>query len=72
MSTDRVRAPGSATYRGKVLEDVLGQVMGPTTYGTYLIATSVTYDYASDTTRVTFSHPTDEDMSGAFASAVSA
>lgn len=48
-------ARGSAKYRGDLSVSVLGQMMGPTTYGTYLMATQANYDETTDTTTVRFS-----------------
>lgn len=52
-------ARGNAKYKGDVSKSVLGQLMGPTTYGSVLMATQATYDEDTDTTTVTFStvHP---------------
>jgi hypothetical protein len=48
------KAPGNAKYKGDVSKDVLGQVMGPTTYGSFMGAFQASYDEASDTTTVLF------------------
>lgn len=46
---------GTATYPGDC-RHVVGEVMGPTTLGQHVIATSADYDDAADRTRVTFNH----------------
>lgn len=48
------KAPGKAKYKGDVSQEVLGQIMGPTTYNTFLGAFQAEYDEATDTTTVLF------------------
>jgi len=62
MSTpQKHRARGAATYRGDVT-GIVGEVKGPTTYGSYLVADTAVYDRDTDSTRVTFRHATTHDM----------
>lgn len=63
MSTQpkRHRARGAANYRGDH-RHVIGQVMGPTTYGAYLVAEVADHDAETDTTRVLFGHATTADI----------
>jgi hypothetical protein len=46
---------GRATYNGPV-DNIVGELRGPTTYGAMLVATEQTYDEASDTTVIEFAH----------------
>lgn len=46
---------GVATFRGDV-RSMVGEVKGPTTYGSYLVASSAEYDATTNTTRVEFAH----------------
>lgn len=46
---------GFATYPGDVTH-VVDQMMGPTAYGTYVVAMAAIYDPDTNTTRVAFGH----------------
>lgn len=45
---------GQATYPGDVTGRIVGRVMGPTTFGTWVIATDAAHDGRVDRTTVTF------------------
>lgn len=47
--SDLIFAPGAATYNGNV-GHIIGEVKGPTTYGTWLVAAQTVYDSVTDTT----------------------
>lgn len=49
-----IKAPGCAKYKGDVTKDVLGTLMGPTTFGTYVGAFQAEYDETTDITTVKF------------------
>lgn len=51
---------GRATYRGDV-RSIVGEVKGPTTYGSQVVAVDAVYDEASNTTWVAFVHLTEAD-----------
>jgi hypothetical protein len=52
---------GHATYNGNV-EHMVGEVVGPTTYGTLVIATDAHYDRETGYTIVDFGFLTDDEM----------
>lgn len=56
---------GTATYPGDVT-DMVGEVKGPTTFGTFIVATAAEFDAARGVTRVSFSTTTDEDRAVGF------
>lgn len=56
----RYRA-GQLTYNGDQ-SDMVGQFRGPTTYGSYVVATDAVYDAETDLTVVTFVHATQADV----------
>lgn len=51
---------GRATYPGDV-RHIVGEIKGSTTYGSYAVAISATYNHETDQTTVEFAHLTDED-----------
>lgn len=57
--TDRHLA-GFATYDGDC-RHMIGEVKGPTTYGSALVAIAAVYDHRADRTRVQFAHCRPED-----------
>jgi hypothetical protein len=59
---------GTAHYRGD-LTAMVGEIHGPTTFGTHLIAASAEYDAASDRTTATFVTATEDDLRTARADA---
>jgi hypothetical protein len=55
-------APGALIYEGDLTRDVLGQVMGPTTYGSLVVAVSATYEPSLDQTVVRCAYANDADL----------
>lgn len=55
---------GSANYAGDV-RHIVGEIKGPTTYRTAVLAVGAEYDADTDRTRVTFVHLPDEDLAKA-------
>ena len=51
---------GAANYPGDQ-SHIVGEVNGPTTYGTFVIATDATFDADADSTRVAFRHATPDE-----------
>lgn len=63
--TEQQRIPvGYANYRGDQ-RHIVGEVKGPTTYGSVLIAIEADYDQVADRTRVRFAHATADDVRAA-------
>jgi hypothetical protein len=58
----RYRA-GFVTYPGDC-RHLVGEVKGPTTYGSFLVAVSAVYDPDADRTRVGFAHLAKTDAGG--------
>lgn len=52
---------GNLTYPGDVTS-ILGEVKGPTTFGSYVIAAGAEYDAEQDVTHVAFVYATDDDL----------
>lgn len=65
MSTDEkpaVRHPaGFATYPGDV-RSIVGEIKGPTTFGSYVIAAGAEHDADTDVTHVAFVYANDSDL----------
>lgn len=55
------RVPGKATYNGNQ-SHIVGQVMGPTTYGSHVVADEAIYDPETNKTEVWFRNATVEDI----------
>lgn len=63
--TAAVRHPaGHATYTGDH-RGIIGQLKGPTTYGSYTVAVAAVYDHDANTTRVAFDYATEADVTAA-------
>lgn len=54
---------GFATYKGNH-EDIVGEVRGPTTYNSMVIAIEAEYDSETNKTRVKFAHAIEGDLDG--------
>lgn len=61
MTAPARHSAGQVTYPGDVTRRALGQVMGPTTYGSLIVAVGATYDETTDRTVVEFAHCTEQD-----------
>lgn len=55
---------GFVTYRGDC-RHMAGEIKGPTTYGSYLIAVATEYDAEADRTRVAFAYCRQDDVDSA-------
>lgn len=58
---------GIAKYRGD-LRAMIGEVKGPTTYGTFVVAATAVYDATDDQTRVGFVHADADTFSAPYVS----
>lgn len=61
----RIKAPGNAKYRGDLSHTIVGKVLGPTTFHTFLTAVEASYDADADQTTVWFSQSTVPDLEAA-------
>lgn len=53
---------GSMTYPGDCTDTIVRQMMGPTSYGTYMICESAEYDSLRNETRAHFVHALPDDI----------
>lgn len=53
---------GALTYPGDATETLVRQMMGPTTYGTYMICVRAEYDPEAEITRAHFVHALPDDI----------
>lgn len=53
---------GHANYPGPGALDIVGELLGPTTYGTHVVAEHAAYDSTTDTTRVRFGVANADDL----------